>query len=277
MQTMDPADPGEQYRKSKEAETKAAFIKIDMDAVFPPGSDPSSTVSFRLGPPKLSIPKTLHYIWVPTGPDDAPSDFDRACRAQAEAMHPSYGVLTHCDDSMLRADGLAPLRPLLLAAWHKFAGDHRARSDLLKIAAACLYGGISLDWDVWPIRPFDAFLTSDDGLILACNSFDPFVVGEHVIGSTPMNPRLLAVLKFFCQVPKTPREGKYSPQLARFVYHHGWECQMPDVFQPHQRFARGDELYRINPSVTHAVHCLAPVPYDIDRIKALSEQVVAVG
>lgn len=247
------------------------FIRIRFDAMFPPGSDPESTVMVRVGPPKPPIPRTLHYVWLSEHPEDVPAPFDYACREQAAAMHPGWAIADWTDNAILSHAALAHIRPLLDSAWEKMAGERNARSDLIRLAVLFVHGGIYLDYDVWPIRPFDEFLNGSEGLLLGANSFDPFVIGEHVIGSSPLNPRMLAILKYFAEAPKNPVAGGYSPHLARFAYHHNFEFAMPDVFCPGKRGTKGEDRYRVG-KVTHALHCWSgDEPYDLDRLKALAQ------
>lgn len=212
------------------------------------------------------IPRILHYVWIPSGPDDQPNEFAIACQAQAMDLHPGWSIQEHCDASLFSDDLLAPVRPLLASAWAKFDGKHNARSDLLRLCALYVSGGVYLDYDVWPIKPLDRLL--DKELLLSCNSFQPFVVGEHIIGAPPQSQSILKVIRHFCRVSPNEEDGKYSPQLARFCWYYGWEAHMPDVFCPHPRKATADELYRVTP-VTHAIHCWSPLGYDLGRLKSL--------
>lgn len=218
------------------------------------------------------IPKILHYVWIPTGFGDTPPTFNIACQQQAIDLHPGWAVQEHSDDSLLSDPSLSPIADLLRKAWDKFEGIGNSRSDMLRLAALYAHGGIYLDYDVWPIKPLDRFLVRD--LLLGGNSFQPFVVGEHVIGAEPRSPKILRVLKHFCRC-KPNEDGVYSMALAMFCWYHGWEdIQMPDVFCPHPRNAPSEDLYRTT-EVTYAIHCWSVAEYDVGSLKALTTKEAA--
>ena len=225
------------------------------------------------------IPRLLHFVWMDDSPG-RPGPLSAACRARAAEAHPAWEAADWSGPSVLDHPALSAVRPLLREAWEKFGraarGGHpkgwsaslMARTNLVRLCALYALGGVCLDHDVWVVRPLDEFLSAD--LLLACNSFAPFVVGEHVIGCEPGSPKMLAVVKHFCRVEPHPRNGAYCPQLARFVYEFGWEAQLPDVFCPHPRDAGPGDLYRVTP-VTHAIHCWSPLGYDVDRLREATE------
>lgn len=225
------------------------------------------------------IPRTLHFIWLPSGPADVPGPFLNACRAQTVGMHPTWEVRDHADGRALAHDAFDPIRDDLDSAWQRFAGRPTSRSDLMRLAVLYLYGGVYCDHDVWAIRPFDCLLDRD--VILAADRMDPLLIGEHVMGATPRNPKIWAILTRFIRSAPNPN-GRYSPRLTRFILETGltgtsWEVMAPPVFCPHGRIVESeDECYEVYKQ-TRAVHCWArladgrDVEYSVDRLRELGE------
>lgn len=224
------------------------------------------------------IPKSLHFIWLAASPDDQPSAFEQACRAQTIAVHDGWEVRDWTDAEILNEPDFDPIRPYLLDAWRRFDLNPTSRSDLMRLAVLYVHGGVYCDHDVWAIRRFDDLLDRD--ILLAADRMDPLLIGEHVMGAEPGNLKIWQVLCRFITSPANPKTGKYTPGLTRHVIESGcgdpesrWTCMLPKVFCPHGRFASGDELYQVYNS-THAVHCWAPGPYDVERLREISPQMV---
>ena len=217
----------------------------------------------------MSIPATIHQIWIPAGPTDRPSPFHVACSQRMMELHPKWRFCAWTDDSLVRALLPSTFTKLIQGAWERFAGDIKARSDLMRLCVLYAFGGIYVDWDVWALKPFDDFLVANDELILGVNSYDPLIVGEHVIGAAAGSEKIAKVIEHLCS-QEVGVDGHYSPHIAKFVHHLGWEAYPPEVFCPHLRDASEDELYRTTEN-TFAIHCYSPRGYDLSRLRSLTE------
>lgn len=222
------------------------------------------------------IPPIIHYVWLGT---DRPEPFAVECYRQMQRLHPD----NRWDFKMWIGpwdigDLLNILPPDLhipvSMAWGKMR-TKTERSDLFRLCALYVHGGIYVDWDVWPIRSFGDFLVSNEETILGFNSYDPPVIGEHVIGCVPKSPRIRRVLERFCYSSPQP-DGRYSPTIAGLAVPERWDAYPPDVFCPHPRTATEEDKYLIT-SDTYALHCYADGPYDLDRLKQLEWDLLYVG
>lgn len=236
------------------------------------------------------IPRVMHSIWIHSSPDDLPSDFLEACRAQTVSIHPEWAVADWHSHDILQDPAFDPIRSDLDACWARFAGLPTAKSDLMRLAVLYLFGGVYCDHDVWAIRPFDDLLPGRE-LILAGDRMDPPLVGEHVMGASPRHPFIWKVLTTFLR-SQPNGAGRYSPKLTKFAIESGirlpsgeymhdgpLEVMAPAVFCPAPRIVESeDEAYQVWPR-TRALHCWSRFPnapdgspgpdvrYDLDRLR----------
>lgn len=214
------------------------------------------------------IPATLHFVWLASDKADTPSLFHLACRDRARQMHIDWNYRAWTDDRLIR-EIPSDFGEVIRSAWNRF-GVH-ARSDLFRLCVLYAFGGVYLDWDVWCVNPLDDFLIANDELILGWNSYEPPVVGEHVIGAAAGSPFIREAIEYLC-AQKPDADGKYSAHLARLVLRDGIEAYPTNVFCPHGRSAAADEIYRVT-SDTATIHCYATGhAYDVARLKTLTER-----
>lgn len=230
------------------------------------------------------IRRTLHFAWLPRDSADKPSPFHIACRNRARLLHLDWQYKCWTDDRLIR-EMPGELGDLARAAWKRF-DDHKAtrpdgkdcgmmaRSDLLRLVILYTVGGVYLDWDVYLLKPLDEFILVNPEIFCGWNSYEPPVVGEHVIGAAAGSLKIEQVIRHLCtQAPDA--DGKFSPHVARFVLTDpswlGVEPYPTHAFNPHGRDAVGEERYAIHQD-TYAIHAYSSDPsgYDIDRLKSLT-------
>lgn len=94
------------------------------------------------------IPKTFHRIWFSTSPDDVIPDEFEAFWKRLRELHPGWELRTWSDLDEVLGFARNP-ETLLLSenvAW---------RSDVARYEILARFGGVYLDADVEPLRPFD--------------------------------------------------------------------------------------------------------------------------
>lgn len=131
------------------------------------------------------IPKVFHRIWL--GADDGdpiPERFERYWDG-FKALHPDYEFVTWSDPNDL---GWLRDREVF-----DRATTHAGRADVLRYEIMYRYGGIYVDTDVEPLRPFDPLL----------EDARPFAGWENqhlicitVLGSEPQHPAFEAILDY---------------------------------------------------------------------------------
>jgi len=116
------------------------------------------------------IPKRFIRIWL--GPKDIPETFNRWW-CEFQDMHPSYDFITIGDDHGLTV-------PESIAGIYKDVASYAGRADILRILALHEYGGVYVDTDVMPLKPFDDIIA--DGRPFAgkrsSKSFEVAVLGS---------------------------------------------------------------------------------------------------
>lgn len=95
------------------------------------------------------IPKRFIRIWL--GPKEIPRLFEDWWQ-QFQVMHPDFAFIT------LKDIDVANLVPPELEAIWLHIDTYAGRSDLLRYLALQKYGGIYVDTDIMPLRPFDELL-----------------------------------------------------------------------------------------------------------------------
>jgi mannosyltransferase OCH1-like enzyme len=226
------------------------------------------------------IPLILHHVWIKSSAEDEPSEFLRACANHTISLHFDWQRIEHTSPDLLTHHAFAHIRDPLLECWVRFAGKPTARSDLYRLMALYVHGGVYVDHDVWALRPFDDLLSRD--LLLAADRMKPLLIGEHVMGAPPRHPLIIKIIWRFILSDPSP-QGHYSPRLTRWAIESGLpganplECMAPAVFCPAPRIVETeDEAYQVFPQ-TRALHCWSRFPdgrdveYDLDRLNALTE------
>nr|WP_294560393.1 glycosyltransferase [uncultured Rhodopila sp.] len=225
------------------------------------------------------IPRILHTIWIPRSADDQPSAFLRACTSHTVAVHSHWEHLHHSTAAILADDAFDPIRDGLDDCWQRFAGRPTSQSDLMRLAALYLYGGVYVDADVFALKPFDGLLDRD--LLLAADRMEPLLIGEHVMGAVPRHPVIWGMLNRFIHA-KPNEHGRYSPGLTRWVIESGMtgrplSAMVPAVLCPVGRIVESEgEAYQVDDRA-YCLHCWSRYPdgqdvaYDIDTLKAMSD------
>lgn len=126
----------------------------------------------------LRIPAILHRIAIGPVPEDAKRFWEKFA-----VLHPAWELRSH-------ADPFDPLEwPLTSWAW-PFVTHPAQQADLMRLEALWRDGGIYVDWDIEPYRPF--------GNLLALECFaawaEPTKVANGVMGARPGHPAIAEAL-----------------------------------------------------------------------------------
>lgn len=126
------------------------------------------------------IPQIFHRIWLD---EPVPAEFDLYWK-RFEAMHPGWKFVTWDDSKAL--DWLRC--PDEFAQARTWAG----KSDILRYEILYRYGGIYVDTDVEPLRPFDDLLGDNGDLFIGWE--DERLLCPTVMGSPRAHPAIATLL-----------------------------------------------------------------------------------
>lgn len=165
--------------------------RIDRDPAFLIEAEPAAP-EYR----DLTIPKTLHQIWI--GPDRLPAKY-AAFIARWKALHPGWGHRLWGNELLDRVwpgyrwlvDGL----------------EHPAlKSDFLRYWLLYVHGGVYLDVDFEPFRPIDELLAACQAFAVRAGSDAGGTCCNGFLGSTPRHPFIADVIRtaFVRADPKDP-------------------------------------------------------------------------
>jgi len=128
------------------------------------------------------IPRVYHRIWLD---EQVPRRFEDYWD-RFKALHPSWEFVTWDDSSQL---GWMRTKALFDRC-QTWAG----KADLLRYEIMLAHGGVYVDTDVEPLRPFDPLL--DDDRPFAAWEKDRVLLCPTVLGSPPGHPAFAAVLDY---------------------------------------------------------------------------------
>lgn len=131
------------------------------------------------------IPKQFIRVWL--GPKPIPDMFEGWWQ-QFKDMHPTFKFIT------LRDEAETFISPDVMPIWND-VDNYASRSNLLRYAALKTLGGIYIDTDVMPLRPFDDLLLEDTPFAGKRSSVS---FENAIIGSPPDHPAWDAL---FAQLP----------------------------------------------------------------------------
>lgn len=138
------------------------------------------------------IPRVLHRIWL----DDPMPDTFAGYWQTFKELHPGWELRDWRDSDQLPWDRLRN-RDLIRGAQDVFPRDwKRFQADVLRLELLWLYGGIYVDADVEPLKPFDR--------LVDCQCFVPYspnrgprgqrLLSQFVLGAEPGHPFIGACL-----------------------------------------------------------------------------------
>lgn len=163
------------------------------------------------------IPRTFHRIWLGANDGDPiPERFDGYWR-RFQDLHPNWDFVTWDDPDELDW--------MIDRGVFDAATTHAGRADVLRYELMYKVGGVYVDTDVEPLRPFDALLEEPT----------PFAGWENnrllcitVLGSPPGHPAFKAVLDFLPRWSRTQRPNRPNYQTGPEPFTRVWR-QRRDV------------------------------------------------
>jgi mannosyltransferase OCH1-like enzyme len=202
----------------------------------------------HLGRPSFVIPRVIHRIWLDDdGTDPIPARFE-AFWARFGELHPGWDLRTWSDTTQL---GWMRCRETFDAQT-----THAGRSDVLRYELMASFGGVYVDTDVEPLRPFDDLL--DEPRPFA-GWEDRNMICPTVLGSPPGHP---AVEELIARLPGWAyRHAMRPPNQATGPYFltHYWRLRTdvrlldPVAFYP-THWSRKRDLGGPYPPESYAVH-----------------------
>lgn len=152
------------------------------------------------------IPKTIHRIWV-RGSPILPDAYARAEERWRE-LHPEWTIRTWTFPPFVMRNS---------DAWRDAPpGDAlRWRADLLRLELLEVYGGVYVDMDVVPLRPFDSLIRG----VTAFAGYSPDlyrgqrIVTNAILGAAPGHPWIKRAVR---SVPDSVRahRGKFTAMVV---------------------------------------------------------------
>lgn len=147
------------------------------------------------------IPRLFHRIFLD---DPIPEQFE-AYWSRLKQMHPDWRFVTWADSSEL---GWVRNQEAF-----KRATTHAGRSDVLRYEIMARYGGVYLDTDVEPLKPFDPLIREDTPFV---GWEDSNLLCPTILGSPPGHPatvelidRLESWSRRFATSPPNRQTGPY--------------------------------------------------------------------
>lgn len=197
------------------------------------------------------IPKIVHSIWI--GPGE-PSLLANHCMYEQRErfLHKADWEFTQWNEVMLKYHGL----------WDPFFDECVARKKWVHVTELARWlvleklGGIYLDCDVEPLRPFGPLLMNR--FFAGQEGADPYVVNGAVVGAVPGHRLVRRIIEEFPRDPSGFPSDLGPVHLTRMLAHHGAEdCNVYPVpffyAVPWQEARRADWARRIPPEA-YAVH-----------------------
>lgn len=194
------------------------------------------------------IPATFHRVWLKTGPDDVIPDRFEGFWERFQELHPGADFRTW--DSIDELDWIENREAFDAAT------THAGRSDIARYEILARYGGIYVDTDVEPLRPFTSLLIDDR----------PFAAWENhrllcptVIGAPMRHPAMLdlvAALPTWVRThPGAPPNQQTGPHFftARWRHRRDVRKLASATFYPVGWWERA-KLGGPYPEQTYAVH-----------------------
>jgi mannosyltransferase OCH1-like enzyme len=165
------------------------------------------------------IPKILHQVWlgnasIPKQLTDWQSDW--------KAMYPKWEYCLWTDRSINKLlDGY--LLDLCRSLYNK--GE---ASDIVRYAAMAKIGGVYVDFDMEPVRPFAPHILSLSAFV-GLEAQRKFKVGNAILGAVPKHPFFIQLLKEIPNFRKASRVfGRTGPEFLTTLFHQ--HVDPPTVF-----------------------------------------------
>jgi mannosyltransferase OCH1-like enzyme len=174
------------------------------------------------------IPRVLHRIWLD---DPLPDEFAGYGRRLAQ-LHPGWELQEWRSTADLPLPSLRNWalfdqgREVCPRDWKRF------RSDLLRLELLWLYGGIYVDCDVEPLRPFDPLLDHQAFVVWSPNRGPggQRLLTQAVIGATPGHPFIGACLDAVAGSVRDHAGKPLAQMVGPWMVHRVWESSgWPDV------------------------------------------------
>lgn len=178
----------------------------------------------------LKIPKNIIRVWV--GPNEIPEIFNEWWQMFKD-LHPDWNFIHVGNDHDLDI-------PDQIANVYNNAKTWAERSDLLRYVALYNYGGIYVDTDVMPLKPFDSLIEKDNRPFAGMRSKRSFE--SAIIGSPPRHPMLLELfdtVERWCEIKKDHDTSvRTGPGFLSKIWFGRWEVRhLPtQFFYPYDGF-----------------------------------------
>ncbi len=219
----------------------------------------------------MNIPTNLHWVWLGTS---EPDELLYECQQSVIDLHPRWQVWVHRnkDAEALLADPIwDQLQIDVRGFWSKidqYKGRHdpnAIRADLWRLMILYLYGGFTLDWDLWGVRPLERHRQEE--LVYAMVSWN--AAGEGLLGAPKGSQHVLNILRDY--VKQDPSQGDVSSGIDSYGMRHALYGVDSECFWPHGR----DEAHRKydTRACTSTIHLWRQLrPYDMECLRAITRK-----
>lgn len=190
------------------------------------------------------IPKILHLIWL--GPKTIPRRC-RDCIAQAKRIFSDWEIMFWTDDS----EALELLDQTVLAKMRTLE-NYGAQSDILRLEALRVFGGVYLDVDMLPLRSFNPLIEKN---CFFCGLESGHSICNAVIGAAPNHPIItnyLSAINYHC-VKNTFKSVlihtgpvQFSQAVFQYYMKHG-VCDTGCIYPEHYFYAAPKITCKIDP------------------------------
>lgn len=176
----------------------------------------------------MNIERTFHRVWISDGPEDVIPPHLDVFWDKLQELHPSGWEFR----TWTRKEDLDWLR---CRAVFDAATTHAGRSDVVRAEVVARFGGVYLDCDVEPLRPFDELL--EDPRPFA-GWEDKRMICNAVFGAPAGHPAIEAVVKamprWAARRPGAPPNQQTGPHLWTHLWRHRPDVRLfePVVFFP---------------------------------------------
>jgi mannosyltransferase OCH1-like enzyme len=173
------------------------------------------------------IPRTLWRIWLD---EPVPPEYDAYWERFAE-LNPGWQLKT------ISRSVLPWMRPHIRDIFRE-CSTHAGRSDVLRYELLYQFGGVYVDCDVEPLKPFEPLLGEGKGFQPFAGWEDNRMICPTVMGSPPSHPAMGDLLDFLPGWFEVHRGEAPNRQTGPYVLTRCWRWRddvtlyAPDVFYP---------------------------------------------
>lgn len=216
------------------------------------------------------IPHVFHQFWLKGSPE-MPARIVK-CMESVKKLNPDFQFFLHTDPEELLSNPLIEKEPDIRGFYNQLGGCYRplaVQCDLLKFIAAYIYGGYSLDIDMYAIRPMGNEF-DEDRLVVGNVLDNPDFCSEAIFGTEQYSSIAHYVIRTF-MIRQMNKIGVISANLASMTRTLRLKRYRREYFCPWWKGEPSDERYRVGEH-TRFIHLWSEFEYDFKKLAAIQRK-----